>query len=104
MRKALVNVSGTAAAIFTEIERNKAYHVEYLPDYHGAPISLTMPKHQQQFHFNQFPAFFDGLLPEGVQLEALLRVAKLDKDDYFGQLLHVGGDLVGAVTVEEIIE
>jgi len=40
-------------------------------------------------------------LPEGFQLEALLRRKKLDRNDHFGQLLLVGGDTVGAVTVRE---
>jgi serine/threonine-protein kinase HipA len=35
-------------------------------------------------------------------LEALLRQCKLDRNDYFGQLLRVGKDVVGAVTIEEI--
>lgn len=75
------------------------YHFEYLPDYIGTPISLTMPTRQKAYRFKQFPPFFEGLLPEGYQLEALLRRAKLDKDDLFGQLLQVGADLVGSVTV-----
>jgi hypothetical protein len=33
-------------------------------------------------------------------LEALLRKAKLDPDDRFEQLLRVGGELVGNITVE----
>ena len=53
----------------------------------------------EPYQFDGFPPFFDGLLPEGAQLEALLRQQKLDRDDGFGQLLTVGGDLVGAVTV-----
>lgn len=32
-------------------------------------------------------------------LDALLRNAKIDRDDPFSQLLAVGQDLVGAVTV-----
>ena len=52
--------------------------------------------------FPAFPAFFEGLLPEGMMLESLLRKFKLDHTDYFGQLIQVGHDLVGAVTVEEI--
>ena len=47
------------------------------------------------YDFAGFPPFFDGVLPEGPQLEALLRHGKLDRDDLLGQLLYVGGDLVG---------
>ena len=55
---------------------------------------------KEPFLFDTFPPFFDGLLPEGFQLEALLRRRKLDRDDKFGQLIAVGADTVGAVTVE----
>jgi serine/threonine-protein kinase HipA len=58
-----------------------------------------MPVRPEPYRFNGFPPFFDGLLPEGFQLEALLRQAKLDRHDYLGQLLQVGSDMVGSVTV-----
>ncbi len=73
----------------------------YLPDYTGPPISQTMPVREKLFEFNTFPPFFDGLLPEGFQLEALLRLKKLDRNDCFSQLLLVGADTVGAVSVRE---
>ncbi len=38
-------------------------------------------------------------MPEGIQLESLLRRRKIDKTDYFSQLLAVGSDMVGSVTV-----
>lgn len=71
----------------------------YIKDYHGSPISLAMPVRLEPYVFDRFPPFFDGLLPEGVQLEALLRQNKIDSHDYLAQLKAVGGDLVGAVTV-----
>ena len=66
-------------------------------------MSLTLPVRPAPYEFETFPAFFDGLLPEGLNLEALLKLAKLDAGDCFGQLVTVGGDLVGAVTVEETV-
>jgi len=38
---------------------------------------------------------------EGIQLEALLSKFKIDADDYLSQIILVGEDLVGAITVEE---
>ena len=38
-------------------------------------------------------------MPEGFQLEALLRLKKLDRNDKFGQLMLIGVDTVGAVTI-----
>ncbi|HXF90700.1 MAG TPA: HipA N-terminal domain-containing protein [Candidatus Nitrosotenuis sp.] len=101
MRTAHVYVGKELAAYFDEIEKGKHYRLRYLPDYQGSPISLTLPVRREVYEFESFPAFFDGLLPEGMQLEALLRQAKLDRDDLFGQLIQVGRDMVGAVSVRE---
>jgi serine/threonine-protein kinase HipA len=35
-------------------------------------------------------------------LEGLLKIGKIDKNDYFSQLIATGNDLVGAVTVKEL--
>lgn len=101
MRTARIFVNGIAAGNLEELAEGEfRYRFSYLTDYHGAPISLTMPVKNAVYEFKQFPPFFEGLLPEGIQLEALLRKYKIDKDDYLGQLLQVGNDLVGAVSVE----
>ena len=101
-RKAIISVNKKQAAEFIELE--KGFEISYFPTYSGQPISLTLPLIKEKYTFNSFPAFFDGLLPEGIMLEVLLKKFKLDTDDYFGQLLIVGSDLVGSVTVEELTE
>lgn len=101
MRRAKICVHGQLAGYLSELERGKRYRFEYLEHYRGDPVSLRLPTTQAVYEFDRFPPFFDGLLPEGVQLDALLRQEKLDRDDCFSQLVIVGGDLVGAVTVEE---
>jgi serine/threonine-protein kinase HipA len=95
-------VNGVEAGTLEEHERGKKYVFRYHDAYAGDPVSLTMPVRERVFEFQSFPPFFDGTLPEGVMLEGLLRQRKIDRDDLFGQLLAVGNDLVGAVTVEEI--
>ena len=102
MRKAIVFQNRKSAGILEELEKNKKYRFIYNKDYTGPPISLTMPVHNQIYEFNNFPPFFDGLLPEGIMLEGMLRQLKIDKHDYFSQLIAVGKDMVGSVTVEEI--
>jgi serine/threonine-protein kinase HipA len=52
--------------------------------------------------FDTFPPFFEGLLPEGMMLEGLLRRLKIDRNDFFAQLAATGEDLVGAVTFRMI--
>ncbi len=97
--KARILVSGISAGILEKLE-NKQYLFTYDTDYRGPPVSLTMPITKTAYEFYEFPPFFEGLLPEGIMLEALLRKYKLDKTDYFAQLLIVGQDVVGSVTIE----
>ncbi|MFO7574705.1 MAG: HipA N-terminal domain-containing protein [Bacteroidales bacterium] len=104
MRKAKVYVKGREAGLLTEVERGKEYLFEYLDGYNGLVVSRTMPTKERVYKFNAFPPFFDGLLPEGIQLDGLLALKKIDKHDYFSQLLAVGNDMVGAVTVREVEE
>ena len=100
MRQATVKVHDQEAGILTQTDDHH-YRFEYLKAYTGAPVSLTMPTTEGVFDYTTFPPFFDGVLPEGGQLEGLLRIRKIDRNDYFSQLLAVGQDLVGAVTVFE---
>ena len=104
MRRAKVYVKGIEAGILIEVKKGKEYLFEYLDQYNGLEVSRTMPIKGKSFKFNRFPPFFDGLLPEGIQLEGLLKIKKIDKNDYFSQLMAVGEDMVGAVTVKEITE
>jgi serine/threonine-protein kinase HipA len=101
MRKADVFIQGKPAGILEEFEKGRRYRFIYFDNYSGLPVSLTMPVRERSFDFDRFPPFFDGLLPEGVLLEALLKRRKIDRHDYFSQILAVGEDLVGAVTVRE---
>jgi serine/threonine-protein kinase HipA len=101
MRQAKILVNKTIAGYLQEIPDGK-YIFRYLDNYEGPPVSLTMPTRKPTYEYNTFPPFFEGLLPEGALLEALLRKYKLDKNDYFGQLLLVGKDVVGAVSIEAI--
>ena len=101
MRSAKVYNFGIYAGDLFEYEKGKKYRFRYCDEYSGPPVSLTLPVEQQMYEFSNFPPFFDGLLPEGIQLEALLRRAKIDRNDNFSILVMTGKDLVGSVTVEE---
>lgn len=101
MRTARIFLNNIPAGQLEESGNGK-FRFSYFEDYHGEAISLTMPVSKRIYDFDNFPPFFDGLLPEGFQLEALLRRHKIDRKDYFTQLVTVGKDLVGAVTVEII--
>lgn len=100
MRRAEIYQENVLAGFLEEIDRSR-YRFTYVNGYHGEPVSLTLPVREQPYEFNGFPAVFEGLLPEGVQLEALLRIYKVDKGDLFQQLLIVGADVVGSLTIRE---
>ncbi len=102
MRIARVYICGNEAGQLTEVVFLKEYSFEYNDGYVGIPVSLTMPVSIKTFLFDQFPPFFDGLLPEGHQLEGLLKQGKVDRNDFFSQLMLVGNDTVGAITVKEV--
>lgn len=102
MKTAKVYANGIEAGTLTELDFGKKYRFEYKESYMGSPVSLTMPTRQSAYEFDSFPPFFDGLLPEGYQLDGLLKFGKIDRNDLFSQLLAVGDDLVGNVTVKEI--
>ena len=104
MRKAEVYIHGNKAGMLIEEEKNARYRFEYEEGYDGPPISVTMPVARRVYRFDRFPPFFEGLLPEGSNLEMLLRSQKIDRVDAFGQLTAVGADTVGAVTVAEVKE
>ena len=101
MRKAAIYQQGTLAGLLEELE-NGRWRFTYSENYAGEPVSLTMPVSQTIHEFDRFPAPFEGLLPEGIQLEAMLRRFKLDRADLFGQLVVGGQDLVGSLTVQQI--
>ncbi|MCA4897587.1 MAG: HipA N-terminal domain-containing protein [Bacteroidota bacterium] len=103
MRKAQVFFDGELAGYLVETDW-KSFQFEYVEGYSGSSVSLTMPVSKKRFEFETFPPFFDGLLPEGQQLEGLLRQNKIDRGDNFSQLLAVGADLVGAVSVKPLHE
>jgi serine/threonine-protein kinase HipA len=88
------------AGLLIEVNFQKEYLFEYDKNYDGPPVSLTMPIAHKIYNFDKFPPYFEGVLPEGSQLQALLKLEKLDTNDYFGQLVCVGKDLVGAFSVK----
>ena len=102
MRKVKVFVNNSQAGILTEVDFNKGYKFEYQSGYSGDPVSLTMSDTRKIYEFDTFPPFFDGLLPEGFQLEGLLKFGKIDRNDKLSQLIAIGADMVGNVTIEEI--
>jgi len=99
-----VYINHKEAGILSELNFGKKYRFDYLEGYSGLPVSVTMPTTQRSYEYDSFPPFFDGLLPEGYQLDGLLKFRKIDRNDFFSQLMAVGDDLVGNVTVKEVAQ
>jgi serine/threonine-protein kinase HipA len=91
---------GRLAGKLEEIDRSH-YRFTYVTGYEGEPISRALPAREAPYQFDKFPSLFEGLLPEGIQLEAFLRQNKVDRNDMFQQVLIVGEDLVGSLTIRE---
>ena len=102
-RQALVRQHGIPAGQLAE-ESGGGWSFTYLSAYAGPPVSLALPLRGEPYLFPDFPPFLEGLLPEGPQLEAILRRHKIDRHDCFRQLMVVGRDVVGSLTVEEILD
>ena len=100
MRKIKLMMQNETAGYMEETENG--YILKYVKGYNGHPLSLVLPVRDEAYCFKKFPPFLDGLLPEGVQLDVLLRKYKIDEEDYLSQIIIVGKDLVGAITVEEV--
>jgi serine/threonine-protein kinase HipA len=78
------------------------YDSAYLNDSGSKPISLSMPLEQKRFFSKNLFSFFENLLPEGFLLEMTVSKLKIDKNDKYNLLLHVGADTVGAVSIQPL--
>jgi serine/threonine-protein kinase HipA len=96
----MIRQHGIPAGYLIEVAA-AAWRFTYMPGYAGPPVSLALPVREEPWLFADFPPFLEGLLPEGPQLESILRKYKIDRGDCFRQLMVVGQDVVGSLTIEE---
>lgn len=78
------------------------YDSDYVSRPGARPISLSLPLRAEKYESEALFPFFDGLLPEGWLFDLICAVAKIDRQDKFGLLLHTGGDPIGAVSVRPV--
>jgi serine/threonine-protein kinase HipA len=102
-RRAIIRQHGVLAGHLAELETG-GWSFSYLSGYSGPPVSLTLPVREEPWFFEDFPPFLEGLLPEGPRLEVILKTHKIDRRDCYGQLMIVGQDVVGSLTIEESLE
>ena len=106
MKKLAIYRNKEYLGILTEENRDKytfKYDDAYYSDTSKPPVSLTVPKSQQEYHSPFLFPFFFNMLSEGVNRQLQSRLLKIDEQDYFGLLSATAQyDTVGAVTVKPI--
>jgi len=80
------------------------YSQTYLDDSQARNISVNFPLQSEEFKSEYLFAFFFNMLSEGNVKKAQCRNMKIDEDDSFTRLLKTAkDDVIGSITVEEII-
>ena len=108
MRKAQVYYNKQLAGLVTE-ENRASYSFRYEDNYYlnniMPPISLTLPKTNQEYHSTHLFPFFYNMLAEGVNKQLQSRQFRIDEEDAFGLLLATAKtDTIGAITVNPLID
>ncbi len=100
MRKAKVHVKGVKQVSLLRSLRVRSTRLNMWKVYNGPEVSRTVPVSDRVFTFDSFPSFLRDYCRKGSSWKGLLKTRKIDRADYFSQLMAVGNDMVGAVTVE----
>ena len=102
-KKINVLINGVSAGILEESENGKKYRFIYDDNYKGESVFFNMPVQKKIREFDNFPEYFENLLPEGLMLDGLCKLNEISKNDNFSQLLAAGKNLSGNIEIEEII-
>lgn len=85
-------------------EMRFTYDESWLADKAALPVSFSLPKRQQPFSRREARPFFEGLLPEEEQREAIAAALGISKGNEFRLLESLGGEVAGALTLWPIGE
>ncbi|MGB8192214.1 MAG: HipA N-terminal domain-containing protein [Chitinophagaceae bacterium] len=106
MRQLEIYRNGIFTGILTEENRKSysfRYDNNYFSDTRQPPVSLTLPKTQQEYHSTSLFPFFFNMLSEGVNRRLQSRSLKIDEEDHFGLLSATAQhDTIGAITVKPV--
>lgn len=75
------------------------YNDAWLADDKAPALSFSLPKQSETFKRKACQAFFGGFLPEGSQRVAVARALGISADNEFRLLVHLGGEVAGALTL-----
>ncbi len=76
-----------------------AYDGGWVADPSAAPLSVSLPKRLEPFSPRACRPFFEGLLPEGAQRDAVAAVLGVSPANEFEMLDRLGGEVAGALTL-----
>jgi len=80
------------------------YQADYLARPDARPVSLTLPLRREEYNSPVLFPFFSELLAEGNLKDLQCRIHRIDPNDDFTRLLKTTRhDVIGAVTVEEVL-
>lgn len=102
-RIAYIYVRDAFAGILKETDYGYSfqYDKEYLKTSGSSPVSLSLPKREEEFTSSFLFPFFDGLIPEGRLLDITSTNWKENENDRFGILLVACSDPIGCVSVKK---
>ena len=106
MEKAAIYYDARMAGILSRTDSGFefVYDAGYLKDPKAMPVSLSLPLTDAKYESPELFPFFEGLLPEGWLLDITSAAARIDKENKFDMLLHIGGDALGAVSIRRLPE
>ena len=76
-----------------------AYDADWLADPAAPALSVSLPKRAEPFPPRRCRPFFEGLLPEGAQRDAVAAVLGVSRANEFRLLERLGGEVAGALAL-----
>ena len=77
-----------------------AYDADWLADPSTPALSISLPKRPEPFPPRQCRPFFEGLLPEGAQRDAVASALGVSRANEFRLLERLGGEVAGALSLQ----
>lgn len=103
MRRGRVFYNDIPTGIITETDDGEytfRYDDQFVINYPGKFITMTMPVAEKVYTDKRLFSFFDGLIPEGWLLDIAVENWKINRNDRMGLLLACCRSCIGAVHVE----
>lgn len=108
MKQLAVYLNNHKAGILTEEAPGRDYSFRYEKSFlvsNQSPISVTLPKREDEFRSEHLFPFFSNMIPEGANRKVICRSHRIDEHDFFGMLAAMADkDFIGAVNIRRITD